>query len=87
MNRQEKRQMLRQHRRLLVCGLVFCLFIFFSGVYIVHQRMMETLALSPEQDPLSYHNVGQSLRHALQALIQRAWLPFWDAVRSGFRRI
>jgi hypothetical protein len=56
-------------------------------VYIVHQRMMETLALSPEQDPLSYHNVGQSLRHALQALIQRAWRPFWDAVRSGFRRI
>lgn len=79
--------MLRQCRRLLFCVLLFCLFIFISGVYIVHQQMMETLALSPEQDPLSFQKAGQSLRQFLQTLIQQAWIPFWDAARSGFRRI
>lgn len=84
MTRVQRNRMRKRRKRRIVFSLLFCIGIFITGVLIINQAMMRTLALSEEENILSFQGMGEGLEDVASSLPVEEWMA---AVKEYWFRI
>ena len=62
MTRKERSRLRRKRRRIIAWSLLGCMLLFFTGVMITYDAMLEVMGLTKESGIFSFRSTGQALR-------------------------